>query len=201
MTFDPKSIRRVFRQDSHGSAPGTYWPLWGGWVTARHVVEQMRDWLPPFATGELRERPGYVDAVVIGGRRPLRPPRAPQEGERVTIYGFPGGSTHLTYRTGKIHFERGVNASDGYSEPTWIVAFDEPPLVFEDGEDPTNFHEPVVVGMSGGPVVDVDGFPLGVLVTRGSPFDSDGNGILEQTADFQALSDIARHLFDEPLSV
>lgn len=196
MTFNLKSIKRVFHQDNISATYGTFWPYSGGYITAEHVTNAMNDYTPSFTRGGLRKSGGLVDAVTIGAKKPKRRPREPEEGERVSVYGFPAGSRYLERRTGIVYLRRTENASKGYETPSWIVILDEAPKVIVDGYK-DNYFEPVVSGMSGGAVIDHQGKPLGVLITRGGAFDSNSNEVLEQTMDFQALSDIYDALFGD----
>lgn len=71
-------------------------------------------------------------------------------------------------RTARTYFERGGGQ--------WIAHIFDP-------------DEPVVVGMSGGPVIDVaTGQPVGITITRNSPADLNSDRDPDESADFIALS-------------
>ena len=73
-------------------------------------------------------------------------------------------------RTGRIYFER--------SPGQWIMHIFEP-------------DEPVVTGMSGGPVLDAKTrLPIGITITRNSPADLNNDRIPDESADFIALSSV-----------
>lgn len=194
MYGEPKplpGLRYYFHQDRNGSAPGSFWPLWGGWITADHVVKEMRGTIPAFVgSGWKRGGPAIDASISKSCKKPFKKPREPVNGESVVIWGIPGGSITPTYRTGAILIKRSISASGGYSSPTWIVNISEPPLVLRPESPQVEWAFPVVVGMSGGCVLDKQGNPLGVLVTRGSAWDDDKDGLMNQTCDFVSLSDV-----------
>jgi len=91
-------------------------------------------------------------------------------GQDVILKGFPAGSQTLATRTGRVYFER--------MPGQWIVHIFEP-------------DEPVVTGMSGGPVIDAKtGQPIGIIITRNSPADLNNDRDPDESADFIALSSI-----------
>lgn len=184
-------IKRFFRQTSKGSASGTFWRLWGGWVSAHHVhTAQFRE-KPPFINAAPTTAGNLIDALAYGCRFPIERPRDPVDGEKITVFGYPAGCDKLMHRIGSVYFKRKESGSPGYNTPTWIVKIDEQPMFspVPGYFDPGAMYEPVVVGMSGGLIQAANGDPLGILVTRGGVMDSDRDGQLEQTCDFVALSD------------
>jgi hypothetical protein len=98
----------------------------------------------------------------------------------VYILGYPAGSKQPTLRQGKVYLRRPSSGSYGYELSTWVVVFDHAPEILT---------EPVVGGMSGGIVTDVDLNPVGILVTQNSPADIDRDGRPEQSADIVGLLD------------
>ncbi|MCF6221645.1 MAG: transglycosylase SLT domain-containing protein [Robiginitomaculum sp.] len=183
---DKYDVRRYFS----GSAWGSYWRIWGGWITADHVYTANLGATPYYARGEICRSYGEIDAVLYGGALPATTPRSPMDGERVYILGYPGGSDKPSLRTGRVLFQRTASGSDIYTYPAWIVVIDNPP------KKQTRFAqifantEPVIGGMSGGLVVSHDMRDLGVLVTQNGRADLNNDGILDDSADFSALSDI-----------
>ena len=159
-------------------APGTFFRLWGGWVTAAHVVEEMNYNLPPFADGSLNLSPRYqlagndvaLDVALIGCNVPSVRPITAQPGDRVVVVAWPGGGTREPeIRWGRYYMERDVGTS--------IALLDEGEL-------------PVYRGMSGGCVLaEVDGVwrVEGILNYRDSPIDSDNDGEYEQAFDYVPL--------------
>jgi len=114
-------------------------------------MSETNDCLPPFANGACDSWPEGLDAAILGGRLPATRPADPIIGQKVICKGFPAGARNLEIRHGKVYFERNPG--------TWIVHITKP-------------DEPVVTGMSGGPVVDAaTGQPIGVIITRNSPAD------------------------------
>lgn len=165
-------VKRYFYNQNGGQTFGTFFQLWGGWATAAHVLSEMNGVTPKFISSELNvsKFEGY-DIALIGSRRPNVEPSEPIRNLRIKIYGYPAGSRYLEERLGYVYIKR----SDSNS---WIAMIDSP-------------SEPVVVGMSGGLVVRADtNEPIGVLTTRNSPADVNGDGIKQESADFVALSDI-----------
>lgn len=73
-------------------------------------------------------------------------------------------------RRGHVYIERGAGSG------TWIAHIETP-------------DEPVVTGMSGGPIVDADsGAPIGIIITRNSPADLNNDRDPDESCDFIALS-------------
>lgn len=181
------SVRRYFS----GRAWGTYWQLWGGWVTADHVHIANLAAVPDYIHGAPCRADGVIDAVVYGGHLPSRPPRTPLDGERVYVMGYPGGSDQPSLRSGRILIQRSQSGSDAYSQPTWILVIDNPPQTTRMKYLFAN-TEPVIGGMSGGIVVAKNLEPLGVLNTQNARADLNGDRVLDDSADFTALDDLWR---------
>ena len=75
-------------------------------------------------------------------------------------------------RHGHVYIERGAGSG------TWIAHIESP-------------DEPVVTGMSGGPVTDADsGKPIGIIITRNSPADLNNDRNPDESCDFIALSEV-----------
>lgn len=84
--------------------------------------------------------------------------------------GFPAGARSMETRHGAVYFER--------QPGQWIAHIKEP-------------DEPVVTGMSGGPVIDAQtGEPIGIIITRNSPADLNNDRDPDESADFIALCDV-----------
>ena len=128
------------------------------------------DMLPPFAAGELLSWPEGLDAALIGTRLPKRKPPAPRRGQEVICKGYPAGSRSLEVRHGNVYIERMAGSG------TWIAHIKSP-------------DEPVVTGMSGGPVIDaLTQEPIGIIITRNSPADLNNDRDPDESCDFIALS-------------
>jgi len=131
-------------------------------------MTDVNDILPPFASGGLISWPGGLDGAAIGCGLPSAPPPSPIRGQEVIIQGFPAGSRHLETRRGTVYFER--------TPGTWIAHIMDP-------------DEPVVVGMSGGAVLDtVSGEPIGIVITRNSPADLNSDRDPDESCDFVSLA-------------
>ncbi len=168
---DELDISRYFFNERGIQAYGTFFRVWGGWMTAGHILTQMLRTSPPFAKGDQVIKPGNLDVALIGCIRPEKQPIAPQAGQKIIVGGFPSGAQTMSLRYGEVFLQRPASNN-------WIATINWP-------------HEPVVTGMSGGPVCDADtGAVLGVLVTRNAPEDLDADGVLDQNFDFIALHDI-----------
>jgi hypothetical protein len=164
------TVRRHFYNERTFQTFATFFPLWGGWATAGHCLTEANDLLPPFTSGRVDSWPSGLDAALIGGALPRSAPAKPRRGQRVIAQGFPAGSRHLETRNGAVYLER--------SPGQWITQLDDP-------------DEPVVTGMSGGPVLDAQSRePLGILITRNSPADLDADSDPDESYDFIALSDV-----------
>lgn len=126
------------------------------------------DKLPPFASGEFDTWPDGLDAALLGCTLPTERPDVPVRGQEVICQGFPAGSRTLEARRGKVYFERNPG--------TWIAHIQIP-------------DEPVVTGMSGGPVIDAKtGKAIGIIITRNSPADLNNDRVPDESCDFIALS-------------
>lgn len=162
------AARRHFFDAPRFQTYATFFPLWGGWASAGHCLTETGGLCPPFASGRCISWPDGLDAALIGCTLPDTPPPPPYAGQRLLAEGFPAGSRHLETRAGAAYLER--------MPGQWIVQMN-------DGE------EPVVTGMSGGPVRDAASRkPLGILITRNSPADLDADGDADQSYDFIALA-------------
>ena len=171
-------VRRHFYNERSFQTFATFFRLWDGWATAGHCLTETNGLLPPFAEGEADSWPDGLDAALIGCRLPDAAPPAPEEGQRVVAMGYPAGSRHLETRNGAVYISR--------LPGQWIVKMDDA-------------DEPVVTGMSGGPVIDAaTGEPLGILITRNSPADLDSDGDADESYDFTALADVWAALRPRP---
>jgi len=161
-------IRRHFYNERGFQCYASFFAHWEGWITAGHCMTDTNDLLPPFADGAFTTWPEGLDAALLGCRLPQQRPPDPVIGQDVICKGFPAGARNLETRTGKIYFERNPG--------TWIVHIKMP-------------DEPVVTGMSGGPVIHVaTGEPIGVIITRNSPADLNNDRDPDESFDFIALS-------------
>ena len=164
------NIRRHFYNEPDFQCYASFFFLWEGWISAGHCLTDSQDLLPPFVKGELISWPGGLDAAHMGCRLPAKRPEAPIIGQRVIIKGYPAGSRTMETRRGHVYIERGAGTG------TWIAHIEDP-------------DEPVVTGMSGGPVVDADsGRPIGIVITRNSPADLNNDRDPDESCDFIALS-------------
>lgn len=179
-------VRRGVSDTSYG----TYWKYCGGWFTADHVHEAMNLDAPKFIKHAVVRAPGVIDAAWYGKNWSCAAPLGPEIGMPVYVLGYPGGSDKPSLRRGKVHFQRTESGSEGYQTGTWIV-------VFEPRDNAGLSGEPVVVGMSGGIVTDMDINPIGLLVTQNSPTDLDGDGALDQSVDIVGLDDAYHILIKE----
>ena len=133
-------------------------------------MTETNDLLPPFAKGDFTTWPEGLDAAILGCRLPAKRPKDPVIGQHVICKGFPAGSRTLELRKGEVYYERNPG--------TWIAHIKVP-------------DEPVVTGMSGGPVVDTKtGAPMGIIITRNSPADLNNDRDPDESCDFIALSAI-----------
>ena len=114
--------------------------------------------------------PEGLDAALKGCDIPDTAPPPPYSGQIVRLLGFPAGSRHLETRMGTVYIERETGSGH------WITHIKSP-------------DEPVVSGMSGGPVIDIKtDLPIGIIITRNSPADLDHDQKADQSCDFVALS-------------
>ena len=163
-------IRRYFYNEANFQCYASFFAFWDGWISAGHCLTDTHGLCPPFANGELISWPAGLDAALMGCRLPSKRPEAPIIAQRVIIKGFPAGARTLETRHGYVYIERGSGSG------TWIAHIEQP-------------DEPVVTGMSGGPVVDAEtGQPLGIVITRNSPADLNNDRDPDESCDFIALS-------------
>jgi len=161
-------IRRHFYNERGFQCYASFFAHWDGWITAGHCMTETNDCLPPFASGACDSWPEGLDAAILGCRLPKNRPADPFIGQEVICKGFPAGARSLEIRKGKVYFERNPG--------TWIVHITQP-------------DEPVVSGMSGGPVVDIaTGQPIGVIITRNSPADLNNDRDPDESCDFISLA-------------
>lgn len=166
------AIRRHFYNEPRFQCYATFFPHWGGWITAGHCITEAGELPPPFAKGDIISWPGGLDAALLGCKRPAQRPSAPIIGQEVILQGYPAGSRHLEHRSGHVYIERGSGSG------TWIAHIETP-------------DEPVVSGMSGGPVINADtGEPIGIIITRNSPADLNNDRDPDESCDFIALSSV-----------
>jgi hypothetical protein len=163
-------VRRYFHNHAQFQCYTTWFSHWGGWISAGHCLTEAQDYLPDFAHGQAQSWPDGLDAALAGCTLPLAKPAAPYVGQDVILRGYPAGSRHIETRTARVYHQR--------SPGQWIVHILDP-------------DEPVVTGMSGGPVVDAKtGEPIGIVITRNSPADLNNDRDPDESADFIALSDV-----------
>ena len=139
-------------------------------MTAGHVLTHANHNWPDF-TGKGKEYlwPGGLDAALRGCKMPARPPEPPRPGQKAIALGYPAGSRMMESRMGEIYIERSSSSGN------WIMHIHDP-------------DEPVVSGMSGGPVLDaLTNAPLGVIITRNSPADLDADRDPDESCDFVSL--------------
>lgn len=162
-------LTRYFFNDGRAQTYGSFFRLWDGWATAAHVYTEMSRTAPPFATGDRIIEPNFLDVAFFGTTLPPSRPPEPVEGQKLLAIGYPAGSLEPSAREAEVYLRR--------SSETFIARIFTP-------------HEPVVVGMSGGIVVDLEtAEPVGVIVIRNSPADLDRDGQKDESFDFVALSD------------
>jgi len=161
-------IRRYFHNHSGFQCFTSWFAHWGGWISAGHCVTEAQDHVPDFAVGPVISWPDGLDAALVGCTLPERRPATPIIGQDVIICGYPAGCRTMEQRTGRVYYERGAGS--------WICHIFEP-------------DEPVVTGMSGGPVLDARSMtPIGITITRNSPADLNNDRDPDESADFIALS-------------
>lgn len=159
--------RRYFHNERGFQCYTTWFAYWDGWISAGHCVTEAQDHLPDFARGTAHSWPDGLDAALVGCRLPRSAPPMPRIGQDVIIHGYPAGSRQLETRKGRVYFER--------MSGQWIAHILDP-------------DEPVVTGMSGGPVICAQtGVPLGITITRNSPADLNNDRDPDESADFIAL--------------
>ena len=162
-------VRRYFHNERHFQCYTSWFCYWGGWISAGHCLTDAQDHLPAFAKDRpFVKWPDGLDAALVGCHLPAKRPADPVIGQDVILQGFPAGCRHMETRTGKVYYER--------SAGQWIIHIYEP-------------DEPVVTGMSGGPVLDAETkLPIGITITRNSPADLNNDREPDESADFIALS-------------
>lgn len=178
----PHRVRRFFFNQKNSQCYGTFFPFWDGWITAGHVLTSSQHEWPHFVDKTAPQLwPGGLDAAVNGCVLPAVPPPAPYPGQLVKLLGFPAGSRSLEKRMGTVYLERMSGSG------TWITHIKAP-------------DEPVVTGMSGGPVIDIKtDLPIGILITRNSPADLDKDAVPDQSCDFVALSAVWQALHSDQI--
>ena len=171
---DGVDVRRYFHNHSDFQCYTSWFAHWGGWISAGHCVSDAAGHVAEFASDDVITWPDGLDAALAGCTLPVSAPLAPRVGQRVRLLGYPAGSRHREERVGTVYHQR--------MPGQWIVHIESP-------------DEPVVVGMSGGPVLDAaSGRPLGIVITRNSPADLDADRDPDESADFIALSEVWRVL-------
>lgn len=180
LAFDPAAVestpietnvQRHFFNQRGFQTYGSFFPLWGGHITAAHVFDASGELLPPFANGRVENWVGGLDAALIGCQVPHQCPPAPRPNEDAYCIGFPAGSSHPAKRHAKIYITRPG------TDHVWIARITTP-------------DEPVVTGMSGGVVVNGDGHPIGILITRNSPADLNNDRDPDESFDFVSLAGV-----------
>lgn len=170
---NPANVRRHFYNEKGFQCFASFFPLWNGWATAGHVLTDAAHNWPEFTgRGDALLWPEGLDAAVKGHVLPEQKPISPKPGQIVDIWGYPAGSRYLEKRSGTVYIERGAGSG------TWIAHIKTP-------------DEPVVSGMSGGPVIDrASGKPIGIVITRNSPADLNADRDPDESCDFVALSSV-----------
>ena len=165
-------VRRHFYNEAGFQTYGSFFSAWKGWITAAHVLDESKDLLPPFANGDAQKWPAGLDAALIGCSLPNEQPPRPVPGQMISCIGFPAGSAFAAQREAKVYMER-----PGQTD-TWIAHILSP-------------DEPVVTGMSGGAVIDLQTkMPLGVIITRNSPADLNNDRDPDESLDFVSLAGV-----------
>ncbi len=163
-------LTRYFLNDGVIQTYGSFFRLWNGWATAAHVYQDMRKKAPDFATGTPIIGPEFLDAALFGVQLPDTAPPEPVPGQKLLAIGYPAGSSEPSERHAEVYLRR--------SSESFIARIHAP-------------KEPVVVGMSGGIVIDRDtAEPVGIIIVRNSPADLDFDGEKDESFDFVALSDL-----------
>ena len=164
-------VRRYFSGDTWA----TYWKHCGGYFTADHVVEDIGK---PKFTKYAALRTNYMADIAFHGKKyKCKSQRDIKVGEKVYLLGYPAGADKPTIRVGNIYLKRTVNQSLLYAKPTYIALFS------------SETNEPVVGGMSGGVVTDMDYNAIAVIVAQNSPTDLNNDGVLDNSADIVSLTD------------
>lgn len=170
-------VRRYFHNERHFHCYTSWFAHWGGWISAGHCLTDAQDHLPDFAENtSFIKWPDGLDAALVGFTLPRKRPEGPRIGQDVILQGFPAGSQHMAERKGRVYYER--------SPGQWILHIVAP-------------DEPVVTGMSGGPVLDAKTrLPIGITITRNSPADLNNDRDPDESADFIALSAVWEAISD-----
>lgn len=170
-TLNGTHVKRYFHNERNFQCYTSWFAHWGGWVSAGHCLTEAQDHLPGFVISDTFVKwPDGLDAALVGCQLPLKRPDGPVIGQDVILKGYPAGSRHMEERTGRVYFQR--------SPGQWILHIFDP-------------DEPVVTGMSGGPVLDAKtGVPIGIIITRNSPADLNNDRDPDESADFIALSSV-----------
>jgi len=179
--YDAVPVRRWFT----GQSWCTYFPIWGGWATAGHCIDETRaaGTPPPFLDGlEVKHAPFVIDAALIGVSFPTDRPALMIEDESIESIGFPAGADTLTYRSGRSYIKRN-DGGENYRHGGFIV-------VLETGPRPTFEREPVVGGQSGSPGLNAKGAPVCIVVNQNGLTDLTGDGRPDNSFDCVALSDV-----------
>lgn len=167
---DGTPIRRYFHNEQHFQCYTSWFAHWDGWISAGHCLTEAQDHLPDFASGSFIKWPDGLDAALVNCTLPEARPADPTIGQDVIMKGFPAGSQSMESRTGRVYHQR--------MPGQWIAHIFDP-------------DEPVVTGMSGGPVLDAKtGEPIGIIITRNSPADLNNDRDPDESADFIALSSV-----------
>ena len=182
-SFETGTVRRHFYNEAGFQTYGSFFSGWNGWITAAHVLDEAQGLAPPFADGNIEKWPDALDAALIGCTLPQDQPPAPRSSQMIKCIGFPAGSSYPAVREAKVYIERP-------SKPdTWIAHILAP-------------DEPVVTGMSGGVVIDVQTeTPIGIIITRNSPADLNNDRDPDESLDFVSLSGVWKALQTGPLVV
>ena len=162
-------VHRHFHNRDRIQTYSTWFDCWDGRISAAHCVESAGGRWPYLPAGDHGVlRPNALDAALLGCEVPRERPAAPVPGQAVSVFGYPAGSRFLEARRGSVYARRYPGQ--------WILKIDAP-------------AEPVVVGMSGGPVIDdATGAVIGILITRNSPAQIDHDPENDESCDFVPLS-------------
>ncbi len=172
-------VLRYFYNLPGSQTYASFFRAWDGILTAGHVMSDTNYTAPPFASDAITAWPDGLDAAILGCTVPRECPAPPHAGQEIVVLGYPAGSRHIESRTAKVYMPR--PASPG----VWIARIIAP-------------DEPVVVGMSGGPVVDAaSGAPIGILITRNSPADLDRDDDPDESFDFVSLAGLWKALYQQ----
>jgi hypothetical protein len=164
-------VRRYFFDDDTVNTYGTFYAHWGGWITAAHVVRDIKFTTPPFASGDLTYQPDGLDAALVGCRLPVAEPEQLREGMPIKVIGFPAGSPVPAIREGAVHYTVPGSAK-------WIIRIDSP-------------HEPVVSGMSGGVAINREtGKPIGIIIEANHKANLDPDPELDHSLNIVSLCDV-----------